>query len=230
MRLGKGRLRGLADWGFGAWTGLQQRCVDRLTWPAALDLGLPIGHDLVCTGSPGDAAHMNDRPELIDAPGLTSLIGLLVLIMLASPAHGRAPSAPASVATVSATTGSSAGSEATASVAKLVDANQADTDGLQQVRGIGPAIAVRIVQERERRGLFQSLDELKTRVPGIGPNNLARMRAAGLMVSAPPAITPIESAARDRVHMVVGNRLYRPDPRAGGRLIELPSAQAIIPR
>lgn len=173
---------------------------------------------------------MNDRPELIDAPGLTSLIGLLVLIMLASPAHGRAPSAPASVAAVSATTGSSAGSEATASVAKLVDANRADTDGLQQVRGIGPAIAARIVQERERRGLFQSLDELRTRVPGIGPNNLARMRAVGLMVSAPPVITPIESAARDRVHMVVGNRLYRPDPRAGGRLIELPSAQAIIPR
>jgi hypothetical protein len=98
------------------------------------------------------------------------------------------------------------------------------------VRGIGPAIAARIVQERDRRGLFQSLDELKSRVPGIGPNNLARMRAAGLMVSAPPAITPIESAARDRVHMVVGNRLYRPDPRAGGRLVELPSTQAIIAR
>jgi predicted flap endonuclease-1-like 5' DNA nuclease len=189
-----------------------------------------MGHDLVCAGRPGHAARMNGRPVLIDALGLSSLIGLLVLSTLVSPAHGRAPSAPASAAAVSATAPSSAGSEATAAEPRLIDANHADTDGLQQVRGIGPAIAARIVQERDRRGLFQSLDELKSRVPGIGPNNLARMRAAGLMVSAPPAITPIESAARDRVHMVVGNRLYRPDPRAGGRLVELPSTQAIIAR
>lgn len=187
-----------------------------------------MGHGLVCAGCPGHAARMNHRRVLKEARSLCSLTGLLLLIMLASPAHGRAPSAPALAAAVSAAESSSARPAATVASARLVDANQADTEGLQQVRGIGPAIAARIVQERDRRGLFQSLDELKLRVPGIGPNNLARMRTAGLMVSAPPAITPIESAARDRVHMVVGNRLYRPDPRAGGRLIELPSAQAII--
>lgn len=122
------------------------------------------------------------------------------------------------------------GGPLSAASSESVDVNQADGEQLQTIRGIGPAIAARIVQERERRGLFQSLDEVKARVPGIGPNNLARMRAAGLAVSAPPAVTPIETAARDRVDMVVGNRLHRRDPRAGGRVIELPPTQAIMPR
>jgi competence protein ComEA len=183
---------------------------------------------------------MDHRSALINALGFASLIGLLVLIRPASPAYARASSAEASAAASSpaapsytaptSAAPSSTKPGATPAAAKLIDANHADSDGLQQVRGIGPAIAGRIVQERERRGLFQSLDELKTRVPGIGPNNLARMHAAGLSVSAPPAITSVDSAARDRVDMVVGNRLHRPDPRAGGRVTELPPPQAIIAR
>lgn len=41
--------------------------------------------------------------------------------------------------------------------------------------GIGPALAERIVQERETNGPFASIDDL-LRVPGIGPRTLESVR------------------------------------------------------
>jgi competence protein ComEA len=62
-----------------------------------------------------------------------------------------------------------------------VDANTASAEALQSVRGIGPAIAKRIVDER-RRGPFKGLDDLQARVRGVGEATLRRMVAAGLTV------------------------------------------------
>ena len=55
-----------------------------------------------------------------------------------------------------------------------VDINRADSLELRQLPGIGPALARRIIAERER-GTFRSVEEL-TRVSGIGPATLARLR------------------------------------------------------
>ena len=49
-----------------------------------------------------------------------------------------------------------------------VDANTASVDALRTVRGVGPRIAQRIVDER-RRGPYASLDDLQARVRGVGP-------------------------------------------------------------
>ena len=60
-----------------------------------------------------------------------------------------------------------------------VNANTASVDELQTVRGIGPTIAERIVEERAK-GPFKSLDDLQSRVKGVGNASVKKMAAAGL--------------------------------------------------
>lgn len=53
-----------------------------------------------------------------------------------------------------------------------IDVNQATSEQLESLPGVGPATATAIVTERERNGPFVSVDDLE-RVPGIGPAKLA---------------------------------------------------------
>lgn len=55
--------------------------------------------------------------------------------------------------------------------------NRVDAADLAALPGIGPAMAERIVQDRTRHGPYANLDAL-TRVRGIGPATLARLRPA----------------------------------------------------
>lgn len=57
----------------------------------------------------------------------------------------------------------------------LVSINKADTGELETVRGIGPALAERIIQYREANGRFERLDDL-VRVPGIGQGKFERIK------------------------------------------------------
>jgi competence protein ComEA len=56
-----------------------------------------------------------------------------------------------------------------------VDLNRADHAELLQLRGVGEKLARRIEEERDRRGGFRSVDELRG-VRGIGPEMLERLR------------------------------------------------------
>jgi len=56
-----------------------------------------------------------------------------------------------------------------------VDLNEAGPGEFEVLPGIGPALARRIVQERERTGRFADADALD-RVPGIGPATIERIR------------------------------------------------------
>jgi len=58
--------------------------------------------------------------------------------------------------------------------APRVNVNQAQIKELEQITGIGPALAARIVATRRRLGPFRSPDDL-LRVPGIGPAVLRRI-------------------------------------------------------
>ena len=49
----------------------------------------------------------------------------------------------------------------------LANINTADAERLETLKGIGPALAQRIIEYREQNGAFQSIDELKN-VRGIG--------------------------------------------------------------
>ena len=60
-------------------------------------------------------------------------------------------------------------------VARRVDVNTADAAELERLPEIGPALAKRIVEEREARGPFAIPDDLE-RVPGIGPKTLEALK------------------------------------------------------
>lgn len=53
--------------------------------------------------------------------------------------------------------------------------NAATAAELQQVPGIGPAIAEKILQARKSYGAFKSVDDLQA-IKGIGPKKLDKMR------------------------------------------------------
>lgn len=56
-----------------------------------------------------------------------------------------------------------------------VDLNRADVRDLDGLPGIGPVLAARIVEHREKHGSFRSVDELRA-VRGVGPRLLERLR------------------------------------------------------
>lgn len=59
--------------------------------------------------------------------------------------------------------------------AGLIDLNSADAAALEELPGVGPAIAARIIEYRDANGPFTSVDELEE-VPGIGPVTLEEIR------------------------------------------------------
>lgn len=58
---------------------------------------------------------------------------------------------------------------------KLININEADAAALEELDGVGPALAKRIVEYRKEKGRFKSLEDLQN-VSGIGPNLLARIK------------------------------------------------------
>ena len=73
--------------------------------------------------------------------------------------------------------GGSSGTSGTGSTGTsgLIDVNTADATALEELPGIGPALAERIVSYRDEHGPFASVDEL-TDVPGIGDAKLEALR------------------------------------------------------
>ncbi|PZD93972.1 helix-hairpin-helix domain-containing protein [Paenibacillus sambharensis] len=67
------------------------------------------------------------------------------------------------------------GPPAAAAADNRLDLNRASAEQLQELPGIGPAKAKAIVEDRQQNGFYRSVDEI-TRVKGIGPKMLAKMR------------------------------------------------------
>lgn len=64
-------------------------------------------------------------------------------------------------------------------IALAVDINTADEKALQEIKGIGPAKAKAIIEERNKNGPFKSLDQVSERVKGIGPSTVAQWKKDG---------------------------------------------------
>ena len=79
---------------------------------------------------------------------------------------------------------------------KPININTANSEELQQVPGIGPATAEKILQMRKSYGTFKSVDDLLA-IKGIGKKRLEKMRkyltvskAVANRVSRPPVAAP----------------------------------------
>ncbi len=78
--------------------------------------------------------------------------------------------------------------------ARPVNLNTATSQELQQVPGIGPATADKILQMRKSYGAFKSVDDLLA-IRGIGPKRLEKMRKY-LTVGKPAAAKPTTPSAK----------------------------------
>ena len=59
--------------------------------------------------------------------------------------------------------------------AKVVNVNTATSEELQTIRGIGPAIAGRVLEYRKEHGRFEKVEDL-AKVHGIGEAKLQRIK------------------------------------------------------
>src|SRR5260370_25470870 len=83
--------------------------------------------------------------------------------------------------------------------AKPVNINTANSEELQQVPGIGPVTAEKIVQMRKSYGSFKSVDDLLA-IKGIGKKRLEKMRkylTVGKMSASKPAKSPASPDATE---------------------------------
>ena len=58
----------------------------------------------------------------------------------------------------------------------LINVNKADASELEKVRGIGPLLAQRIVEDRRDKGSYEHLEDL-IRVPGIGQATFEKIKS-----------------------------------------------------
>jgi len=72
-------------------------------------------------------------------------------------------------------TGGTGGTGGTGAAGSPLDLNTATEAGLDELPGVGPVLAGRIIAWRTQHGRFTSVDEL-AEVPGIGPKVLERLR------------------------------------------------------
>ncbi|KAF1042985.1 MAG: hypothetical protein GAK35_02422 [Herbaspirillum frisingense] len=67
-----------------------------------------------------------------------------------------------------------------------VDVNKADQAALDGVRGIGPSMSKRILEERQKGGGFKDWSDLEKRVKGIKEKSAMKLSANGLTVNGQP--------------------------------------------
>ena len=76
-----------------------------------------------------------------------------------------------------------------------VDVNTANEDALLGIKGIGPAKAKAIVEERNAHGPFKDATDLGKRVKGMGGHTIERLQAEGLAVGPAGATANTQVAA-----------------------------------
>lgn len=78
-----------------------------------------------------------------------------------------------------------------------IDLNRATAGELDELPGVGPVLAGRIIAHRERHGPFRHPEELLA-VRGIGPRLFARLRPRVTVGPARPVTAPARSGAASR--------------------------------
>lgn len=77
-----------------------------------------------------------------------------------------------------------------------VDVNKANATELDAIKGIGPAMSKRIIDER-KKGDFKSWDDLKSRVKGVADKTAAKYSEEGLTVNGEPYKAAAAASKKD---------------------------------
>jgi competence protein ComEA len=64
-----------------------------------------------------------------------------------------------------------------------VDVNKADATALDSVKGVGPSMSKKIIDERTKNGDFKDWADFQKRVKGVGEKNATKLSQAGLQVN-----------------------------------------------
>lgn len=64
-----------------------------------------------------------------------------------------------------------------------VDVNKADAAALDSVKGVGPAMSKKILDERTKGGEFKDWADFEKRVKGVGEKNAKKLSQGGLQVN-----------------------------------------------
>lgn len=120
-------------------------------------------------------------PRLFAAAVVVSALALVALARM--PAH-----APAAAAVRPARAQATKEGATRLRVGEPLDLNRAALGDLLLLPGVGPKLAARIVEERDRRGGFARVDQL-AEVKGVGPKKLAQLREL-VAITDPKAMPP----------------------------------------
>jgi len=105
----------------------------------------------------------------------------------------------------------------------LIDLNHAPREDIQQLPGVGPVLAKRIVDDREKNGRFASLEDLE-RVNGVGPVLVETLRSRVKLSGTNTASSPMSAPTRK------GELPARIDLNRAGRdeLLQLPGIGPVL--
>jgi competence protein ComEA len=106
--------------------------------------------------------------------GGASVAGMVWSVSTRPPASARA-GAPIAAPRPATDTAPPGRAPAATGIDRVININTATAAELELLPGIGPAMAQRIVEHREARGPFRSVNELE-RVPGVGARTVERLR------------------------------------------------------
>lgn len=93
-----------------------------------------------------------------------------------------------------------------------VDVNTANEDALRGIKGIGPARAKAILDERGAHGPFKDPADLGKRVKGMGGHTVERLQAEGLSVGPSTPATGSQTAAVAQAHATPAAGSQKPAP------------------